>query len=434
MSISSPALRATAALVLLAATSACLAQPTAVDPALVPDASVAPVGDGPYCQVSAAVFVPRCTACHRAGGTPPDLGFEGARAMVGASSTLYPGQTLVVAGDPSASLLYRKVSGTHAATEGVRMPIGAPLSDAEVAMVEAWIAAGAPTTCDAPQGDAGVARYHPADFAQPSQHGLALTSGAQDCRGCHGETLSGGAAPSCDSCHAPGWRTDCTFCHGTKLTDPGAISPPAGTGAPPRGLLGQLAREEQTFRAHTEHVTVRNHRAYDCIECHVKPTDALSLDHVFDDTPGQARVTFELGLSRGGAYDDDGGCSNLYCHGNGQAPNGSMRHDAPRPDCNGCHAGPTATGAARRGLSGQHAEHLGEGVQCYECHGGTVDRGGAIVGTVLHVNGVRDVVFAAGTIARAPADGRCSGSCHGERHDGRDWLGGGDDDDDDGDD
>ncbi len=413
----------TAAVFAAALFAACLAQPTGLPGAGAgsADAGESPIGTGPYCALSAQVLVPRCSACHRPGGTPPDLTFAGGRALVGASSPLYPGRVLVVAGDVAGSFLHHKVRGTQAAGEGARMPVGAPLSEAELALVDDWIAAGAPTDCDAPSGDAGVARYHPADFALPAQHGLALTSGAQDCRGCHGETLAGGAGPSCDSCHTAGWRTDCTFCHGTKLGAPGAVSPPAGTGAPPRGLLGQLAREEQTFWAHTEHVTVRNHRAYDCTECHAKPMDVLSVGHVFDDTPGVAEVSFEQGLSRGGSYDGAGGCASLYCHGNGQTRSGSMRHDAARPTCNGCHAGPGAAGAARRSLSGMHADHLGEGVQCFECHGGTVDRAGAITDPARHVNGTKDVVFGAGTITRG-ADGRCAGSCHGEGHDRRDWF------------
>jgi len=183
-------------------------------------------------------------------------------------------------------------------------------------------------------------------------HGLSLKSGAQDCRTCHASDLTGsGTAPSCDSCHqsGTGWRTDCTFCHGG--TD-------NMTGAPPRGLMNQLAREAQTFSPHTEHVSVRNHRAYDCTQCHIKPVDVLSMGHVFDDSPGQTEVTFAQGLSVGGTYDGQGTCANLYCHGNGRGPNGTMQHQAARPTCTTCHAGIASGRAGWRTMSGGHEDHL----------------------------------------------------------------------------
>jgi hypothetical protein len=52
------------------------------------------------------------------------------------------GQKRVVAGNSGASLLFHKVQGTQ--TCGDRMPLGGPyITDAEVAMFQAWIDAGA---------------------------------------------------------------------------------------------------------------------------------------------------------------------------------------------------------------------------------------------------------------------------------------------------
>lgn len=424
-------LRAAASLLIVAVTAGagCLAQPELLpgsgdDGGLPPGADGAlggdgggVIGDGPYCEVAARVFVPKCTACHRAGGTPPDLSFAAVAAAIGAPSTFSAGRTIVVAGAPAASLLYRKVAGTQAGDEGGRMPIGTTLSSTELALVETWIAGGASTECEVAPGDAGLVRYHPEGFVRPEQHGLSLTSGAQDCRSCHGATLEGaGAAPSCDSCHQPGWRTECTFCHG------GGAGPGETTGAPPRGLLRQLARDEQTFRPHREHITAGPHPAYDCTECHAKPMDVLSAGHVFDGTPGVAEVDFSGGLSASATYDGPGGCASLYCHGNGRASNGSIRHDTPRPQCGSCHAGPASAEAAWSELSGNHRKHLRElRVSCVDCHAATTDRAGGIAGGTRHVDGVRDVVFAAAGMSRA-ADGRCSGSCHSEAHDRRDWY------------
>lgn len=264
---------------------------------------------------------------------------------------------------------------------------------------------------DAGEGDtdAAVARFHPPGYLGAEVHGRDLTTGVADCRTCHGTDLAGltGVGPSCDGCHPPDWRTTCTFCHG------GAADL---TGAPPRDLRGLTEREAQTFRPHPEHVALGNHRAYDCTECHTKPTDVLSDGHVFDDSPGAAEVTFEHGLSAGGVYEGGGSCTNLYCHGNGRT-RGAYTHERARPTCDTCHAGPTSTRWAS--LSGRHADHLREGVRCFECHSRTVDGQGDILNGDVHVNGVKDLDFASGQITRT--NGQCSGSCHLERHVGRTW-------------
>ena len=61
---------------------------------------------------------------------------------VSTSSKCGNGKALVVPGDPDGSLLYQKMTATPGC--GDRMPQGAdPLTDAELAMVRSWIAAGA---------------------------------------------------------------------------------------------------------------------------------------------------------------------------------------------------------------------------------------------------------------------------------------------------
>ena len=157
-----------------------------------------------------------------------------------------------------------------------------------------------------------------------------------------------------------GWRTNCTFCHGG--TD-------SQTGAPPRDLRGATARDELAFRAHTEHLSERNHIAWDCNECHVKPVDVLSVGHVFDDTPGASEVDFSGGLSAGGRYDGNGGCANMYCHGNGRT-GGAYDHTNARPTCNTCHPS--------NRLGGGHGTHLREGVSCEYCHQDTAASANAI--------------------------------------------------------
>jgi hypothetical protein len=371
-------------------------------------------GTGPFCEVVARVFVPRCTVCHKPGGSPPDLTFDGAqRDLVGVATPTYPGTTRVVAGSRERSLLWRKVTGTQAANEGLPMPTGTSGLPAELqAIVGAWIDSGAPTTCESlPQVDAGTAMgYHPAGYAAPEVHGAELKLQVQDCRSCHGNELNGGAGPSCDGCHQAGWRTNCTFCHGGTDTM---------TGAPPRELRGTIDRDRLVFRPHTEHTTERNHAAWDCNQCHLKPSDVLSMNHVFDSTAGAAEVDFSGGLSPTATY-AAGACSSLYCHGNGRTSNGQIEHTAARPGCDGCH--PSMTTRTRwRQMSGEHAGHLREGITCGECHAGTANaQGTGIAGVALHVNGQKDLQFTAAGFARSAA-GTCQGSCHGETHRGRSW-------------
>ena len=118
-----------------------------------PDAGPAPVdggiggGDLTFRALYDGVIAPRCGPCHtqRAFG---GLGMPSAAAAfealvgIGAATSACAGSDRVVAGDPAASVLYRKVSGENLC--GPAMPPGAPLSAAEVDAVRSWIAAGAP--------------------------------------------------------------------------------------------------------------------------------------------------------------------------------------------------------------------------------------------------------------------------------------------------
>ncbi len=95
---------------------------------------------------------PQCNFCH---GLPANdlsngnlsMGEDQATAyaaLVGMTSTssLCGHMTLVVPGDPAASLLVQKISGTQ--TCGDQMPLGGdPLPAAQITMVKSWISAGA---------------------------------------------------------------------------------------------------------------------------------------------------------------------------------------------------------------------------------------------------------------------------------------------------
>lgn len=246
-----------------------------------------------------------------------------------------------------------------------------------------------------------VGRFHPEGWYDPANHGPAAKLNQLDCRTCHGQDLAGGAALSCDSCHRAGWRTNCTFCHGGTENM---------TGAPPRDFLGETNPLLISFRAHTQHVSERNHAPFDCSECHKKPTDVLSPGHLFDDTKGVAEVDFSGGRSHEGVYEGQGACSNLYCHSDGRGNLGAYTHELERPSCTTCHD-------ARR--TGAHGEHIGEdGITCQDCHGTVVGAAMQIINPALHVNRELNLALPS-TMSRSNAT--CTGSCHGERHQSREW-------------
>lgn len=360
------------------------------------------VGDG-WCGVQEA-FAASCLSCHSAALALGDLDLESDAhaAIVGVTSAAY-GDVLVAPGDPEGSLLFRKIGGTQAADEGTAMPPTAGLDEATVAVFRDWIAGGADDVCASGGGGGGGGQgVHPEGWAFPDVHGLAtkLQTDA-DCRTCHGERLEGGdlgAGIACDDCHYDEeWEANCTFCHG-GVEDT--------TGAPPEDIDDRS--DELSFPPHTVHVTRTIHAPFDCEQCHAKPQDALTPGHLFDDdTPGRAEVAFAGGLSPQGAWDGNGTCSNVYCHGNGRQ-NGDATVGEQRT-CQMCHADAT--------LGGEHGEHLGSDdgppIVCADCHADVVDTALAIVEPALHVDGEVSVTMA--TVTRT--GDRCTGACHGEAHD-----------------
>ena len=84
--------------------------------------------------------------CHTGGSASGDLALdEGYAATLGVPSSV-EGYSLVVPGDLDNSYLWLKLEGTHdlVGGEGSKMPLGNSLTDEELALIEAWIADGAP--------------------------------------------------------------------------------------------------------------------------------------------------------------------------------------------------------------------------------------------------------------------------------------------------
>ena len=259
--------------------------------------------------------------------------------------------------------------------------------------------------------DAGQ-RFHPPDYATPKQHSPDMELQRMDCRDCHAADLTGNLGPSCNSCHSDGWRSDCVFCHGADDNL---------TGAPPRDLGALPGSGSHAFLAHTVHVTERISSAYDCTECHTKPSNVLTAGHAFDETPGQGEVSFAMGLSAAANYDGAGGCSSLYCHGNGQGNNGFAVDGSPPMQCNSCHPSINSSEGAWETMSGEHRKHLQEGVNCGNCHFDVTENGQTIRAPWLHVDGANQVRFTDTGITYSPGTGQCSGRCHGETHESERW-------------
>jgi hypothetical protein len=98
-----------------------------------------------FASLQTHVFTPYCTGCHAGAAAPLGLQLtEGAAyaALVNAPSVEVPSLRRVQPGDPDASYLVRKISGT--ATVGGRMPLGGPpLPQDAIDAIRQWILDGA---------------------------------------------------------------------------------------------------------------------------------------------------------------------------------------------------------------------------------------------------------------------------------------------------
>ncbi len=267
--------------------------------------------------------------------------------------------------------------------------------------------------------DTAPEAYHPEGFEAPGVHGLAAKHQAEDCTACHGADLHGaGSAPSCDDCHAEGWPQDCTFCHG-GVED--------GTGAPPEDIDDQSDPGTLSFSPHPVHVQDSALKAaLACTACHVTPTHALDPGHflVSDATAAVAEVDFSGGSAAQATWDAGAqSCSSAWCHGDGQGHNGTVAV-GDTVACGACHAGPESDRDAMKAMSGKHAHHLNLDYTCRHCHESVADDDGNILDPVEHVNGtvLIDVPDAAEMdIDESGSTPRCTGTCHGERHEDRPW-------------
>lgn len=372
--------------------------------------------EGQFCAVRSIFEVGCVTGCHSAIVSEGnlDLQTDPYYSIVYRQSSQSPGSLLILPRNPDQSLLYQKMLDHQLPTQGGVMPPQGALDPFFLVPIQDWILAGAPFDCDpGPPPEetyVGDVPHHPVGWEDPAQHGHAAnlqTDG--DCRSCHGEQLDGGTAEvSCDSCHPPEWRTNCTYCHGGEQDE---------TGAPPKDIDGQTNPDLISFTSHTTHIYGDDHYAYGCNQCHYKPTDVLTPGHVFADvTAGYGELDYTGGYAPISTY-YQGTCSNVYCHGDGYQTLGTATDgDGPKA-CYDCHADVT-TPQYWPQMSGRHDLHLAQvGAQCYECHQQVVDQNQTIIYPQYHVDGQAQVQ----PIGVVWNGATCTGACHDHDHDNENW-------------
>jgi len=139
------------ALLLAMAAGACSGDsPTTPTPAPTPAPAPAPAPTATLSMIQTQIFDPSCTTCHTDVGRTPSSGLnlKAGAAFAGLSNVAsagMPGAVRVIPGNANNSYLVQKLEGAPGIA-GLRMPRNGPpfLSDAQVQMIRAWIAAGAP--------------------------------------------------------------------------------------------------------------------------------------------------------------------------------------------------------------------------------------------------------------------------------------------------
>ena len=99
-----------------------------------------------FAELNERVLQPSCvfSSCHQGASAAGDMSLEGSphERIVDVPSMQMPDTPRVIPGDPDGSYLLQKMEQAMP-FQGTQMPPTAPLSDDRVAMVRAWIEAGA---------------------------------------------------------------------------------------------------------------------------------------------------------------------------------------------------------------------------------------------------------------------------------------------------
>jgi predicted CxxxxCH...CXXCH cytochrome family protein len=298
---------------------------------------------------------------------------------------------------------------------------------------------------------------------------------AAACGACHGNPPPPPHVQTkiCNNCH-PGYTVDsvnvemhmngvidaddlsCTKCHGDESRVLVQQADVLAVAAPPYGSRGETEPTSRSVGQHQAHVNRGNGLAIPnkCRYCHAVPAVGDNAH-----ANGKNDVAFTSLSVVGGAapvWDAASGtCSNTYCHGSTLNRGGTSHtpswvgtnpivcgscHGTPPPlphpqdaDCIRCHPGYTQTSVRKathvNGISdfptgcnschdnppnsGEHYEHIQEGVACSKCHAGYTR---TVENPVLHRNAKQDVTLSGWNASRRT----CSNlSCHESEYWGR---------------
>lgn len=211
----------------------------------------------------------------------------------------------------------------------------------------------------------------------------------------------------CDACHGTGPDV-CARCHGGIDNQ---------TGAPPLGLRGETSTSQLAVGAHTAHMEGGALAdAFACSDCHKVPASLIDFGHL--DPDSVAELTWSPLAGPASSWNRTlATCSNVYCHGNftgGITANTPVWTGSDQADCGSCHD----VGSNPRLLSGKHDDHIGDGLDCIECHSSVVSRQLIIVNPTLHVDGNKTMSFLRGGTYQ---NGSCSGLNNAACHDSESW-------------
>jgi predicted CxxxxCH...CXXCH cytochrome family protein len=259
---------------------------------------------------------------------------------------------------------------------------------------------------------------HPATWMNqnsPDFHGEVVSLvGAESCAKCHGADWNGGkVGVSCVACHSQ-LTGRCTTCHGGIDNQ---------TGAPPKGLRGEISDTTVAVGKHTVHLMGDSlvSVGIECNSCHHVPVFISDPQHIGFGPGAAADSIAEItwhGIADGGgaAWDRTARtCTGTYCHGNfagGNHANAPVWTASSQAHCGSCHD----IGITPSELLWKHQFHVGyAGLACADCHASVVDTSLTIVGLSLHVNGVVDTLTRDTTICaecHSPNPAICT-HCHG---------------------
>jgi hypothetical protein len=243
-------------------------------------------------------------------------------------------------------------------------------------------------------------------------HSVEVYGGLEGCTFCHGSDFNGGAAPSCNACHATigfaDWTTNCTFCHGTRTS--GWTPAQAALPAPPEAVLRSNDFPEYSgvgaHRGHVQADTFANPIA--CTECHPQVSNLAHVNRSTEMSWGPVATADSAVPEWTGTT-----CAN-YCHGATLPRPGSATEaakalrsapttwaPASTVVCGSCHEADPTTGIHPAVSTGHRT------FACLVCHGGTHTATAA--DRAIHVNGTIETNDIAGfdPVARS-----CAAACH----------------------